>query len=225
MFVSKAAIESFVQKKGRSFPYSHVRGTRQGFHPKWLLTTSKGNDNGILFRSSNLFLLRTSCVPGEVVQSLIISEAALPLPVDFEDVADCMHWWGRTISGQWYIEVLGLLNEYLTPGGFHGSLPTKERLFHDCIFQHVFKKIRDYYGYGEKTFEIVSHWEVFYTRMFSQMHQFFDMAVMSIREVDYLLEQSFINAPVPVAAVPVVAPFVASNSGVMAEIVISDDED
>jgi hypothetical protein len=142
------------------------------------------------------------------VQSLIISEVALPLPPDFDLVADCMEWWGRCISAQWYIVVLKLFKEYLTPGGFHDAGPTKERLFHDCIFQLVLKKFHDHYGFSERTFELLSHWEALFQRLyFHCSRDFFDIAVSSIRETDFLLERTTTGAP---SCGRVVAPTVIS---------------
>jgi hypothetical protein len=219
MLVSNAAVITFMEKKGGLFPYAAVKHTRQGYYPKWLLLNSKCGSNDIRFRGNSLFLLRTACVTGDVVQSLIISEVALPLPPDFDDVADCMEWWGRCISGQWYLEVLSLFKEYLTPNGFYHVLPTKERLFHDCIFQLIFKKIRDYYAVSPKTFELVHYWQAYYASAFKQTVDFFDIACGSIRETDYLLQQSFVqptrdstddDIPSIVAIPPIVASVIVS---------------
>ena len=100
--------------KGK-FPYNELLQTRHGgYHCKWLLVKVK--NHGVLFHSRGFFLLLTGAIPNEILQNMITSKTAFPLPQEYSEMADCLEWWGRAIDGHWEQDVLGLMYLCLEEG-------------------------------------------------------------------------------------------------------------
>ena len=102
------SFKEFMFTEGNKFPYNNLKVTRNGIHPRWLLTEGSYS-SGSLLRTRNFFLIPSSSLPKKTVQRLILDKAVLPLPDDFCDVVDCMETWGRSLSYRWEQEVLKLM--------------------------------------------------------------------------------------------------------------------
>jgi hypothetical protein len=198
MFVSEEAFNEFLVKKGNVYPYCSILRTRRGFYPKWLLLRSKG-DPGILFKGGSLFLTPSCCFPTDIMQSLILTGDALPLPPVFSEVAGCMHWWGRSISGKGYNGVLMTMDAMLNPNkGWFDDEPDKERVFHDCILDLIFNKVRDHHGYTALSHHMVTAWDNYFRVMFAtKTHDYFELAVLSIRFTDQQLNLFYSGNIIP----------------------------
>jgi hypothetical protein len=90
------------------FLYTGVLKTcHSGYHSKWILL--KATNYGILFRCRGFFLLPTKAIPHEIVQKIIHSGSAFPLPKDFSEMADSLEWWRRAVDCDWEQNILGLM--------------------------------------------------------------------------------------------------------------------
>jgi hypothetical protein len=92
-----------------SYPYSGVLKTRAGWHLNWILLQDKRTGmkkSEILRNQLNWRALPSSCFSMLVLNYLIISGEALPVPKEMDKVLNCMDCWGRGIDAEWYYIVL-----------------------------------------------------------------------------------------------------------------------
>jgi hypothetical protein len=140
---NKAIFDTFVKDNGDAFPYSDAKRTRSSFLTKWLLLKSKCASN-VLFRPSNVYVMRSSCFTNRHLQDTIVSGNGIPLPPDFCDVIDCMEYWGRMICPRWEQDVLSLMWDVLRPRGLVGVEIKRSDLFYDCIMLLLERKLGAY---------------------------------------------------------------------------------
>ena len=136
MRVDTERFKRFYNSVKDQFPYNDVRVSRNRFDVKWVLMTCK-TDPGILFHHGKLYPLLCSTVEADIVQHLIISKQALPLPHDFCLLMDCMFYWGRSLHGPWYNKTLELINFYLQTSDLKRTNFTATDLYCDVIQMRV----------------------------------------------------------------------------------------
>jgi len=93
MKLSTTTIKAFMEQHNSSYPYSDIPCTRQGYHSKWLLVTSKSKQ-GICLRKEGYYVIKSSCLSHDNVQNIIIAGDGIPLPAEFAEVVDGLETWG-----------------------------------------------------------------------------------------------------------------------------------
>ena len=177
-----------MQQNKDAFPYCDVRKTRGSFHTKWILMSCR--NNGILFRPTGVFLLRTGCLPLHVIQDIIVTKAGLPLPPDYSDVADCMEWWGASIRDQWRQKVLEFFYSSLSQKNPPGL--SRSEVFGACIFQWVDCSVRDdLEPWVQNTIKL--EWKCYYSSRCHIGQDFFFLAVDSMHFVKSRIDQYTAN--------------------------------
>jgi len=133
MKLSTTAIKTFMEEHKDIYPYNDIPATRQGYHPKWLLSMSR-NKEGQVWRQLGHYVIRASCLNHDNLQNLIMDGDGVPLPADFAEVVDSLETWGVTKHSCWLQKSLLVMHKYLKEDNMcGGAAPKKMRLFHDCI--------------------------------------------------------------------------------------------
>jgi hypothetical protein len=173
--------KEFYERHKYMFPYNEVCVTHCSIYSKWLLVEFK-SQAGIMFYTGRLFVMLSQTMEQEIVQHLIYTRKALPLPEDLSTVMDCMYFWGRTISFQWYQyrKMLELCNFYLRYGDIERTTFRTTDLYHDVICIRVLQCIYMSFAGGNAT--IYDAWSEHYSeRINSGETDFFMLAVSSFQ--------------------------------------------
>ena len=142
MKLSTSDIATFMESKTDVYPCSDVPCTRSGYCPKWLLAASRCRSDQI-WREDGYYVIKSSCLTHENLQSLIMSADALPLPAVFGEAVDALETWGGRHWTCWLQKSLKLFHEHLKEDNMCGGVaPCKMRVFHDCIFLCVEREAR-----------------------------------------------------------------------------------
>jgi hypothetical protein len=162
-----------------TFPYNKVCVTRRSIYSKWLLMESK-SQAGIMFYTGRLYVMLAQTLDQEIVQRLICSCKLLPMSDDFTTVMDCMYFWGRSISFQWYRKTLELFNFYLRYGDLKRATFRTTDLYCDVICIRVLQQIHMLFAGGNST--ILEAWSEHYNEQIqSGETDFFMLAVSSFQ--------------------------------------------
>jgi hypothetical protein len=163
------------------FPYNEVHVTRHSRYSKWVLVESKSRA-GIMFYTGRLFIMLSQTMDQEIVQHLICTHKALALSLseDFSTVMDCMYFWGRNISFQWYRKIIELFIFYLRYGDIERTTFRKTDLYHEVIHLRVLQRIHMSFAGGYNT--VYDAWIQHYNeRIHSGETNFFMLAVSSFQ--------------------------------------------
>jgi len=159
----KLSIKTFMQTNQDVYPCSDVPCARSGYHPKWLLASSRYKQ-GQIWRQDGCYVIKSSCLTHENVQSLIMSGDALPLPAVFGEVVDSLETWGGQCWTCWLQKCLQLFYEHLREDNMHGGVaPCKMRVFHDCILLCVEREAANYFMRNTADYNcILTAWNTYY---------------------------------------------------------------
>jgi hypothetical protein len=171
----------FYESHKDKFPYNQVRCTRRSIYSKWLLVETR-SDPGIRFYSGRLFAMLSKTMDKKMVQRMIVSRRALPLPDEFCSVMDSMYHWGRCISANWYRKTLELLKYYLLNGDdIQRGTNWKTFLHREVIRLRVLERLNNVLDAGA----VLQAWSQHYKeRVEFGETEFFMLAVSSIRFVN-----------------------------------------
>ena len=115
MRCSKDSFDRFANgKKGTAYPWNQIKKSRNSYFCKWIVTT--GPTTSLIDRSIH-HLVPTSSLPNGYVTSLIVEEAAHPVPPELDDIFDTMDYWGVRVSGLWKHKVIHVLVKKYLKGG------------------------------------------------------------------------------------------------------------
>ena len=189
MKVCRAAIKWFMEENQDVYPYNDVPKTRQGYHPKWLLTMSKNKD-GQVWRQMGYYVIRSSCLNKENLQNLIMDGDGIPLPADFAEVVDSLETWGVSKQSCWLCKALRVMHEYLKEDNMYGGVaPTKMRLFHDCILIAVQRKAQINFGSNSANYNrVLENWNTYFWVRCREEHSFFYLAYDSLHCADEMID-------------------------------------
>ena len=185
---SKEAFKAFVEAEGYKYPYNQLQLMQQGYYPKWLLLHSSNLD-GIVWRSRGFYVLKSSCLPWNIMQEIIITKSGFPLPPEFSEVVDCMETWGWNYSSLWVQDVLHLMYQFVHPQGcFFGCPKTKESMYEDFIFLYVKEKLQINFGNSRINNYIIMQWHTYYHQKVMETVDYFELAVGSIAFLDACID-------------------------------------
>jgi hypothetical protein len=128
MRISQAEYHAFMAEKGKMYPYNHVRQTRNGIYPKWIIVKSREPHS--LFRRNGFHLLPSACLSNEVIKQVVVTEQGVPLPTEYDNVAHTMEYWGAIVNGIWYQEVLSMMYSFLS----EGEELDEQYLYYDVVY-------------------------------------------------------------------------------------------
>ena len=187
MNVDTESFKLFYNRVKDQFPYNQLRVTRNRFHVKWLLMTCD-TDPGILFHHGRLYPLLCKSMKSQVVQHLIITEQAMPLPQSFSLLMDSMYYWGRSLSGTWFNKTLELINFYLLNSELDAATPAATDLYCDVIQMRVVQMLHTHFRNGHSG--IAEAWLQHYNeQVLRGNNQFFSLAVSSIQFTKYKINE------------------------------------
>ena len=187
------AFKTFLDQHGGNYPYCDVRQTRTAFHTEWLLLTDSSLGSTVEGYNPDCdlpehYVLRTSTLPQETVQEIIIRRNGLPLPPDLcEVICFMMSFWGQCQPVRWKERILSMFHQLLGPqhGGFDGP-PTRQEVFYKAVCELVFYKY-----YGLRHYEQVrGEFEDEVLKLYHSHSTFSSLAIQSTnffrRRLDYL---------------------------------------
>jgi len=191
------SIKSFMDEHKDSYPCSAVPCTRQGYHPKWLLATSK-NKKGLVLRKTGYCVIKTSCLSHHNVQNIIITGDGIPLPVEFAEVVDGLETWGGIHWTCWLERSLKLMHEYIREDNMYGGVgPTKMRLFHDCILLAVQWKAGYRFCANSPEHNLaLSNWNAYFWVRCRETYSFHELACDSMNCVAEMIQSIDRDGPV-----------------------------
>jgi len=197
MKLSTATIKSFMECNKDSYPYRDVPCTRQGYYPKWLLATSKGN-GGIPLRKTGYYAIKTSCLSHDNVQNLIMTHDGIPLPAEFGEVVEGIETWGAIHWTCWLEKSLQLMYECIREDNMYGGIgPTKMRLFHDCILLAVqWKAGYRFYSNSPEHNLVLTNWNTYFWVRCREVSSFHDLANDSMNCVAEMIQSIDRDGPV-----------------------------
>ena len=111
MLTTKLAFDYFINLRGKDYPYSALKQTRNQLYFKWIILTSRGDD--IPQRGTPYAAVLSSSFDKPTLQHLVIGGRGLPLPPSMGLIIDWMHSWGRNRSQGWYEATLELFVWYM----------------------------------------------------------------------------------------------------------------
>ena len=166
-------------------------------------------DSGVRYSSTPYFLLRTSTLPLETVQDIIINKNAIPLPELYCEIIETVEFWGRLKHPRWPERVLLLFHRFLDlVHSFYDGPPTKDELFYESIYELMnLKHGRDRY------FERVAHeWQYrYYCDWVAKKESFHKMVCHSLFFFEIRLSYLHENGLTP-AVVPSIVPSIVQSS-------------
>jgi len=197
MMKLSVSIKSFMEDHKHSCPCSAIPCTRQGYHPKWLLATSK-NKKGLVLRKTGYCVVKTSCLSHDNVQNIVIAGDGIPLPVDFAEVVDGLETWGGIHWTCWLEKSLQLMYECMREDNMHGGVgPTKMRPFHDCILLAVqWKAGCRFYANSPEHNLVLSNWNACFWVRCRETHSFHQLARDSMHCVAEMIQSIDRDGPV-----------------------------
>ena len=189
MKLSTSAIKTFMEEHKGTYPCNDIPTTRQGHHPKWLLSWSR-NREGQVWRRLGHYVIRTSCLNNENMQKLIMDGDGIPVPADFAEVVDSLETWGATKHSCWLQKSLMVMHEHLKQDNMCGGVaPKKMRLFHDCILQGVQRKAEMEFGRNSADFnKVLDNWNTCFWVRCMEEHAFFYLAYDSLHCAEEMIE-------------------------------------
>jgi len=190
MKVCRAAIKWFMEENQDVYPYNDVPKTRQGYHPKWLLTMSINTEN-IVWRRMGYYVIKASCLNHGNLQNMIMDGDAIPLPAEFGEVVDSLETWGAFHWVGWLEHSLHLMHEYLKEDNMYGGVaPNKMRLFHDIILLHVQRELLFYWLSGTAQHNrVMENWNTYFWIRCRETYSFHELAVDSISSMEGMIRQ------------------------------------
>jgi len=194
---TKLSIKTFMEDHKHSYPCSVIACTRQGYHSKWLLATSR-NLQDIRLRKEGYYVIKSNCLSHENVQNLIIAGDGIPLPVEFAEVVDALETWGGTHWTCWLQKSLKLMYEYMREDNMYGGVgPTKMRLFHDCILLAVqWKAGYKFYTKSPEYNLVLSNWNTYFWVRCRETYDFHELAYDSMNCVSEMIQSIDRDGPV-----------------------------
>ena len=190
--LERGAFTAFYNQVKSKFPYKEIKATRSKFYPKWILLKSNNANDGILFHQGYLYPALACTMEPEMVQYLIVTRQAMPLPPDFAGVMDSMFHWGRSINPQWYDKTLELMLYYMRMDDLDRNMITPRQFCFDVIQMRVLQMLGYYFTTNPAAKnEGFSRWvEHFHNTISSATDQtdFFGMAVASIQFTRWVIE-------------------------------------
>jgi len=189
MKMSTAVIKTFMQTNQDVYPYSDVPCTRSGYCPKWLLASSSYKQ-GKVWRQDGYYVIKSSCLTHENVQTVIMSGDVFPLPAVFGEVVDSLETWGATHWSCWLQKSLRLMHEHLREDNMYGGVaPCKMRVYHDCIILCVEWKAEHNFIRNSANYNLVlSTWNTYYWVCCWEVSTFWELAYDSMRFVANQIE-------------------------------------
>lgn len=205
--ISKAAFALFMAENGSEYPHNDVRQTRRGLYPRWLLLEAEQDVS--LFHPRGYFLLRTSCLSNDLMQHIIVNKEGIPLPDDYNEVADVMECWGISISGLWQQNALHMMHEFLT----HGEQMDTPHLHYQCVVLIVERRLRELFHDNSVVTDVIESFQLhFYRQCREQTHDFYHLALDSL---------SFLNIVLDVEG----RPNQSNQPNVIPAVVVSEEEE
>jgi hypothetical protein len=178
--ITNEGFKQFMANNGHLFPYYDIRCTRNSIFPKWLLL--KTNQNS-LFRNDGWYLVPTSALRNDIVREIVVAKQGLPIPDQWDDIANCMEHWGRAIDSEWQQKVLAHLASYLVE---HDAFDWKQ-VYYECISMLIEKKLHAVFVHYEvMSAAMMSFSNYFYDRC-NRVDSFFCLAVACIKYADNLI--------------------------------------
>ena len=133
MLTTKVAFDYFINLRGKDYPYSALKQTRNQLYFKWMIVTSRGDD--IPRRRTPYEAVLASSFDRPTLQHLVISGRGLPLPPAMGLIMDWMQSWGRNRSQGWYEATLELFVWYMDE-----KIDVSER---ELIFEVISIKVKE----------------------------------------------------------------------------------
>jgi hypothetical protein len=101
------AFSEWLLANSNVYPYSNLKATRNSFYCKWVMVKGEQMDLDVYFP------VLANSLPNGLLLDLISSCNGRPFPPELCDIMDCMYWWGKTISYEWYEDSIEFLGEAL----------------------------------------------------------------------------------------------------------------
>lgn len=195
MLVSGADFSAFPKANGAKCPHNQVFKTRRRFDVKWLVT-NKPTCADIPGNEGTHTALPSSCLYDDVVQYLIVTKDAMPVPPEMLEILDWMHCWGRGPDVNWCAKVVDWLHLLLV-SKIH--LTNRMVPLRDCVEFRVRHMLREM-GLERNPFlwgNMVHSWHQFFeTQCDAGNTSFYDLAVASVQFVQWTAqEQNWIATP------------------------------
>ena len=193
IMTKSSAFKLFMKRHSDEFPYSHLRMTRRRYHCKWVLfVNDRWNYRDL---QSGFALVETKCISKSLINLLIITASCLPLPPDYNDLADVMPTWGRSIDPNWEVKVNNILRRTLFCCG--SRITGKKELYKNCIHALMSIKARDHIDKDV----FLSEWLISFNSSYPTTHSYRELVELSLdfyaNHMEATNEQTPVNAPVP----------------------------
>lgn len=115
--IAAAQFSKFLKRYASKCPYSEVSKTRRRFYVKWIVTnkpTFGYPPSGVPHNDGCYTAIPSKCLNDDLVQYLIVSKEALPVPPLMSTVLDWMHCWGRGQDIEWHHKVVDWIHLLLS---------------------------------------------------------------------------------------------------------------
>jgi len=117
--MSVGKLENFIAHHSGIYPYSDVRQSmRGGYETEWLILaeestcTDEEAEGGLFY---DHFIVKTSTMPHEIVEELIVTKSGIPLPPDCCEVMNYLYSFGADYHQHWMREVAAMFWKWFTP--------------------------------------------------------------------------------------------------------------